>query len=1084
MSSWSSSTGRAQLSYADRLRQASKSAAPSRQDPSPSASTKRAASQESSKIDTNATSLNVSSAQTDRRLSSSTASAATAVASAPKPSSSAVALEEGSTSSQTVATPQKSTGPPVNVWEARRKQLAEREAEKERERQAIQVQQQKKAPPASTSMTPATNTANVVTSRTKQASASTSTSGSRKGNERQPKGSANPGSSDRKSSKQANQTSARTSSSVPIPPPTKTAAQFSDGDNAPAAISRDNNAASTSKSAKNNGPDVDEARAANNPQSSGNNTVQPTFSEQADAATKVQKVTSEQKDAASVVTAVEGERAEESGSTSSAAQSAAAQVAPSTALVNPNPPNPAALQEDIPASPATVASAIEEVLKNGVAGGAQTEDDDAWLARIHLLNGGQNMPKYSGFAPNGASALSDEAETQAAKKAERAVAAAWGAGKSVWNKSQQQHQQHGQGTDVSTSPAAVTADPETATASVDVSKHGNARQTSKANADAAGSTPAPVSVNGTAAGRGQDSLATASTSLNAANAGKPDNASGNVSSQKKADEDKLPKTAKQHSTGNGAASQPKSPAAGVPPFEDVNNWPSPLDAGKRLSEKPKLPISNSENDKSDSGKSAQPKGQKGFYETLDELQVRLAPGAGPQQQGNASGTRKGKQQWVSILPEITHASTSTSASGANSSRPAADGRTGKGASKQSRKEGNKGVSQTQAAQGAKKEGGNKAATKAVRSEDKLQGKDTGSEGAEARVPHGQRASEDEQHGTTLRQDGVGRLRSSPTATGMAGSAPTEFQPQNTGSQLQEATPTDQAITPTTSHPAPTSSIEQTNADRGESSGKAPRAARSHLRPAPNGISQPSPLYPSVHANGIVRPGQSGASSGAATPMTHRSSPRGSATSSPQVHPLPRAGPLPADAFVPGQPAPMFYSPSGAATPMLAGVPPAGAAPGSAPWVAYDPYARPPPQVGYMFEATAQTGAPVPAGVLGQLLGQIEFYFSQHNLQGDFFLRQKMDALGWVDIGVLAGFKRVQAITRDVGMVKDALLYSVVLDVDEGGMKVRRRFGWELYTLAPSVQPGTSARAQRDADDEPPLGIVAASGLGGTLDHST
>ncbi len=67
------------------------------------------------------------------------------------------------------------------------------------------------------------------------------------------------------------------------------------------------------------------------------------------------------------------------------------------------------------------------------------------------------------------------------------------------------------------------------------------------------------------------------------------------------------------------------------------------------------------------------------------------------------------------------------------------------------------------------------------------------------------------------------------------------------------------------------------------------------------------------------------------------------------------------------------------------------------------------------DATTQTGAPLPATpLLNQLLAQIEFYFSQHNLQGDFFLRSKMDAKGWVDIvGVVMGFKRVQGLTGGI-----------------------------------------------------------------------
>ncbi len=52
-------------------------------------------------------------------------------------------------------------------------------------------------------------------------------------------------------------------------------------------------------------------------------------------------------------------------------------------------------------------------------------------------------------------------------------------------------------------------------------------------------------------------------------------------------------------------------------------------------------------------------------------------------------------------------------------------------------------------------------------------------------------------------------------------------------------------------------------------------------------------------------------------------------------------------------------------------------PAPAPWLPYNSYARGP---SYTFDSTPQTGAPFPTGVLGQLLTQIEFYFSQQNLQ--------------------------------------------------------------------------------------------------------
>ncbi len=65
------------------------------------------------------------------------------------------------------------------------------------------------------------------------------------------------------------------------------------------------------------------------------------------------------------------------------------------------------------------------------------------------------------------------------------------------------------------------------------------------------------------------------------------------------------------------------------------------------------------------------------------------------------------------------------------------------------------------------------------------------------------------------------------------------------------------------------------------------------------------------------------------------------------------------------------------------------------------------------------------------------------------------------------------------MVKDALLWSAVLDVDAEAMKVRRRFGWELYTLATAAVE-QDAEKGGEAEEEEALGVVAASGFGGRL----
>ena len=201
MSAWSSSTGKAQLSYADRLRQASKSNATAKQDtPHPHITfANRAVAHEAAKIGPSSSSLSAA-APSARSLSAATSSAGGASSPSAGASRVSATSSENPKSPATCESSMTSTatsGPPANVWEARRKQLADRQAEKERERQALLAQQKKAAPPASP-----TSGAAASPSKAKQ-----SVSGPRKANERPSKPSSASGQSDRKSNKQTNQSS-------------------------------------------------------------------------------------------------------------------------------------------------------------------------------------------------------------------------------------------------------------------------------------------------------------------------------------------------------------------------------------------------------------------------------------------------------------------------------------------------------------------------------------------------------------------------------------------------------------------------------------------------------------------------------------------------------------------------------------------------------------------------------------------------------------------------------------------------------------------------------------------------------------
>lgn len=668
--------------------------------------------------------------------------------------------------------------------------------------------------------------------------------------------------------------------------------------------------------------------------------------------------------------------------------------------------NPSASGEK-PSNAATVASAIEETMKQGNAPGTDAGDSDAWLARIHLLNGGQNMPKFGGFGSNGSldaasgsplGGLSTDEEAQAAKKAERAVADAWGAGKNVWQKNQQQRPE--QPSSQATSP------PVPATAAAQISQPTAQKDASAARASAE-LTKAEV------------------TESSAKDSPKP--------------------TTTERSSGKKASSKEgsnrKGQQAAAPSFEDVSKWPAPVEAVKKSTDKAKSPTLSAEAAQT----SISPQTEKSIYETLSELQLEVAPGAAPHAAtGSVANGRKGKQ-WISIVPNITHASSN------QKQQPRAGDAKGKGNNKLAKKE--------------------KTAQR------------------QARSPHN--AKKEELGGNAAPGDAEAGH-----ASAVAQLEQPQGAPESTGPQGQKAEPS--AALPAPDAAAP-------HARDGSPAKQAPHLSR-------NSSGQGSRTYSPIQTPPSGTPRMNGSMPG---PHNY-TSPRGSMAYPMQPPFGPRSGGMsPSSGFHPNGGYPM----------------PAGRGSG---WTPFMPYARPPlpPQ---LLEQTSQTGAPIPSGTPGQLLGQIEFYFSQRNLEGDFFLRQKMDGQGWVDISVVAAFKRVQNITRDLRLIEDALLHSAVLDVDTERKKVRRRYGWEMFVLpeggSVSMQhsaeahgstgasatptasrgstglaspPSSFSRSSEDVsdanghdddehrskdqggdDDDQILGIVASSGLGGTLDkHSS
>lgn len=68
----------------------------------------------------------------------------------------------------------------------------------------------------------------------------------------------------------------------------------------------------------------------------------------------------------------------------------------------------------------------------------------------------------------------------------------------------------------------------------------------------------------------------------------------------------------------------------------------------------------------------------------------------------------------------------------------------------------------------------------------------------------------------------------------------------------------------------------------------------------------------------------------------------------------------------------------------------------------------------------------------------EYYFSLDNLERDFFLRRKMDQEGFLPIGLIASFHRVQALTTNIGLIVEVSAF--FLPTEEGN------FSFKICTL--------------------------------------
>lgn len=89
--------------------------------------------------------------------------------------------------------------------------------------------------------------------------------------------------------------------------------------------------------------------------------------------------------------------------------------------------------------------------------------------------------------------------------------------------------------------------------------------------------------------------------------------------------------------------------------------------------------------------------------------------------------------------------------------------------------------------------------------------------------------------------------------------------------------------------------------------------------------------------------------------------------------------------------------------------------------------------------------------------QIEYYFSEENLQKDFFLRRKMDGEGYLPMSLIAGFHRVQTLSQDVRLIVEALRESSVVEISRDGSKLRTRRDATSWPIVPTVRRQSTSK---------------------------
>ena len=101
----------------------------------------------------------------------------------------------------------------------------------------------------------------------------------------------------------------------------------------------------------------------------------------------------------------------------------------------------------------------------------------------------------------------------------------------------------------------------------------------------------------------------------------------------------------------------------------------------------------------------------------------------------------------------------------------------------------------------------------------------------------------------------------------------------------------------------------------------------------------------------------------------------------------------------------------------------------------------------------------------------EYYFSDENLEKDFYLRRKMDADGFLPVRLISSFHRVKSMTQDYGVALTAIRKSSELELREDMSCVRTLKNPTKWPILDTVLPPPPVAPH------PPMMMPLSSGIG-------